>query len=281
VPALAVIACAGAPRDLGLDQGRACRDAIRADLRAQRLVERDGWRRTLLGERRCDRRFARDLERHFPHLDERVAGLAAGVAVARDAAAALMAAELCGDLGGSAHVARTEPVLVLRFAMPLPPTGLVARTVRPDGGYPNLCVTRPGLVAALAGVNEPGLAGVAVLRAPARGDERCAAPGLLLLEQCIERLDRVDKALEWCERRPGGGAALLVFADATGARGAIEIDAERRRRVAVPGEPDPGPDGACVRVDAAARSVEVAGGGIESTRLELGHPVSGDGAGSR
>ena len=154
----------------------------------------------------------------------------------------------------------------MRIAEPWPLTGFVVRECAPDGGYANLSFTRPAHVGSLAGVNEHGLAGVATSLAAPAHDERCAAPGILLLDQCIERLDRVEKALEWCEHRPGGGRALLFFCDATGASAAIEIDGEKRHRRAA--TPVAGA-GLAVRVDPRARSLAIEGAGFESVRVAL------------
>jgi hypothetical protein len=260
--------CEGAPRDLGLDQGRALRDEIRADLRALGPV--GAFARWLgRGELGRDARLARDLARHFPHLDERLTGLADGVGESRDALAALTAVELGRGLGAVARHDAGGRALELRWLASPAPTGLVVRRTRPDGGYANLTVTRPGVVFGVAGVNEHGLAGaVQIERRPSAGD-RCGAPGALLLEQCIERLDGVEKALEWCERRPGGGLATLVFADASGASGAIAIDGEKRSRVVAPIAPRDEAAGPRVRVDAAARAIAVDGGGIAPRRFAL------------
>lgn len=239
------IRCEGAPRDLGADQGRACRDEIRADLGA-------------LARSRPDPLLVRDLARYFPHLDERVSGLAAGASAPRDALVALAASETT-DFAGL-RVAWDGQALALRADRP-PPTGWIVRTTHAEGGYANLSVTRPGLVFALAGVNEHGLAGALAEIGPIRAGERWRVPGALLLEQCIERLDAVEKALEWCERRPGGGAALLVFADPSGATSAIQIDGEKRARVAVPAAAAVSVSGASFRIDATARTIEVEGAG--------------------
>jgi hypothetical protein len=237
--AVRTIDCEGAPRDLGLDQGRGCRAAIQAD--ASALGHRPGlraWAGSLLaGGAGQTRRAAleRDLERHFPHLAERSAGIASGAGLSMDALVALLARELLDPeraaLEAVAFASSELPVLALRVRRPDPPTGLVVRRVAPDGGYANLTIGRPGLGAALAGVNERGLAAAALpLGAPAPA-ERCQAPAALLAEGCLERLDTVEKALEWCERRPGGGRVRLVFADASGARGALEIDGAKRCRL--------------------------------------------------
>lgn len=272
VRATPLLRCAGAPRDLGLDQGRAARDAIRADARAHGFpaAETLGDRVVALRRDAASVRsaLARDLTRQFPHLAERVAGLAAGAGVREAALLEALARELDADTDDALHCEAgiDGDALVLRIAAPWPLTGFITRECTPDGGYANLTFTRPAHVGSLAGVNEHGLAGVAMpLAAPAH-DERCTAPGILLLDQCIERLDRVEKALEWCEHRPGGGRALLVFADATGATGAIEIDGEKRHRRAAP--PAAG-GGLVVRVDARARTLSIDGDGFEPVRATL------------
>jgi hypothetical protein len=248
--------CEGAPRDLGFDQGRALRDEVRADLRAIGWEPPRGplarWRGRPLA---WDASFARALARHFPHLDERLAGLADGAGCRRDWVSALTVRELATVL--PARVRCDATALELRWREPLPPTGLAVRRTRPDGGYANLTVTRPGVVFAIAGVNEHGLAGAVQIERSARADDDCRASGALLLEQCIERLDAVEKALEWCERRPGGGAATLVFADASGASAAIAIDGGKRARVVAPVAPLDG-GGPAVRIDVAARAIDVA-----------------------
>jgi hypothetical protein len=266
------VSCAGAPRDLGLDQGRACRDEIRADARARGWVAEAGLLNRLRALRRDDSparaALARDLTRHFPHLAERVAGLAAGAGIASAALFDALLRELDGQAdaallceGGSAGAA-----LELRIASPWPLTGFVVRACTPDGGYPNLSFARPAQVAGLAGVNDRGLAGIAVpLAAPAH-DERCAAPGVLLLDQCIERLDTVEKALDWCEHRPGGGRALLSFRDAAGNSAAIEIDGEKRHRRAV--IPASG-SGLVVCADPHARTLAIEGAGTEPVCFPL------------
>jgi hypothetical protein len=272
VTQLGFAACEGAPRDLGQDQARALRDEIRADLRAIGWEARPGGLARLFANATpgYDADFARDVARHFPHLDERQTGLAAGVACAREDVAALAARELAQHLATDARFDPDTRRLELAWRRALPPTGLAVRRVAPDGGYANLTLSRPGLVFGVAGANEHGLAGVAQLDAVASARERCRAPGVLLLEQCIERLDGVEKALEWCERRPGGGRARLVFADASGAAGAIEIDGGRRTRIAVPTGALAGGDGPRIAVDPAARAIAVEGGGIAPARFVLG-----------
>ncbi|HEY8493400.1 MAG TPA: hypothetical protein VIN04_05870 [Myxococcota bacterium] len=275
------VVCEGAPRDLGLDQGRGCREAVRAEARALGWPLDGGWLgalRAARGAPRPSRALARDLARHFPHLDERLSGLAAGAGLPREALLVLLEEQL-DDAPvhgvGLARDAHGAPRVVVLHATP-PPTGLLLRTARPDGGYPNLALTRPGLVAALAGVNERGLAGaVELLDAPApqrAGAGGCAAASALLLDQCLERLDTVEKALEWCERRPGGGHARIVFADAGGAVGALELQDDARRRCAPRTVTADEAARAVLHLDPAARALEwrAPDGAVEREALEAG-----------
>jgi len=273
------VTCEGAPRDLGLDQGRACRDAIRADARALGWDAAAGWLAAWRRPRGAAprRALARDLARHFPHLDERTTGLAAGAALPREALLVLLEEELADAPVAAVGIAPADggaPRVAARLRMPLPPTGLIARTARPDGGYPYLALTRPGLGPALAGVNERGLAGAVECLDPpaARGArrERCAVPGALLLDQCLERLDTVEKALEWCERRPGGGRARLVFADAAGVVGALDLDGDTRARCEAPAlAPVEGERGGLALLDPGERALVVWPGTGEVERAAL------------
>jgi hypothetical protein len=51
----------------------------------------------------------------------------------------------------------------------------------------------------------------------------------LLVQDCIQRFDALEPALEWCCSRPAGGAASIVLADAEGRIASVRVDGERRR----------------------------------------------------
>ena len=226
----AAVECEGAPRDLGFDQGAACADALRAMRAAQRLRER-----TARGSAAA---LARDLRRHFPRQAEVLAGLSVAAGVPRAWLERMLARELAdaepGTAGGWA--------LAVDAALAAG-SGLVARSLagerivrrrRPEGGFRSIEVTRPWLGTALAGVNERGLAALA-LEAPDAAPGDCAAPGALLIQDCLERFESLDAALEWCTGRPGGCAATLLLADAAGEVAGVEI-AGATRRVLRPAE---------------------------------------------
>jgi hypothetical protein len=213
------IECAGAPRDLGLDQGRACRQSLREAF--QRSPWRERWPLPLGA---AHARVARDLKRHFPHLAESLAGLAVGAGVPERWLVRRLAAELAAPRRArvAACISPAGPLLAIDGAGPW-----IARRSRPEGGFACLELARPWLVAACAGVNEAGLAVVASSGSAAPGD--CAAPAALLAQDCLQRFARVESALDWCCGRPAGASAALLFADARAELAGVELRGDSRR----------------------------------------------------
>lgn len=231
----APIACEGVPRELGFAQGRARRGWLRARLGGAAWP----WRRPA-DEVRLDR----DLWRHHPQLAERTGGLALGAGVSRRALVAALArpggpiarAPLVG-LAVALEDARGGPLVV---ALVHPPPGtedaLVLRRARPDAGLAALEATFAWLAPGLAGVNEAGLA-VAIsaeTRAPGAGDA-CRVPALALVTDCLQRFASADAAVDWCLRRPAGGVATLLAADASGRVVAASVAGDGRRALAPEG----------------------------------------------
>jgi hypothetical protein len=219
-----VVECEGSPRDLGLDQGAACAAALRATRAAQRMHERP--------VRGSDAALARDLRRHFPRQAEVLAGMSVAAGVPRAWLERMLARELVEAAPGSA-----DAWVLAADATLAAGAGLLARCLsgerivrrrRPEGGFRSVEVTRPWLGTAFAGVNERGLAAV-TLEARGGASGECAAPGALLIQDCLERFESLDAALDWCTGRPGGGAATLLLADATGEVAGVEIAAAARR----------------------------------------------------
>jgi len=238
-----VLLCEGAPRDLGTDQGLALREAIRSACRLE-----PGW-----VERRLAREVARDVARFYPQLAERTAGLARGAGIRRLRAARLLARELAlpserGSGGspekttaGALRVAggvafgvtgsksRSGPLLARSFELPREaPSRLELRCSRPEGGYASVEVIVPELVAGLAGVNERGLAALATSVPSPEEDARPRCPAVLLVQECLQRFDTADAAVEWCLARPAGGRASVLLADASGALAGVLVRGPRR-----------------------------------------------------
>jgi len=215
-----LVDCAGAPRDLGLDHGRACRAEL-AD-RLAGLPWAEGLRLRLGLADAPVRRLQRDLARHFPHLSESLAGLAVGAGVPEAFLAREIAAELASGAVPAAALAGEAAFLVRPLAGPR-----LVRRSRPEGLFASLELTRPWLLSTLLGVNERGLA-VAVAESGTRGG-RYAAPAALLAQDCLERFEALDAALDWCAGRPAGGTATILLGDAAGEVAGIEIAGSERR----------------------------------------------------
>jgi hypothetical protein len=256
--------CAGAPRDLGLAQGAALRERLRKEAARdgallaplppaggvhglallERVVAVLRERGSVLPWRRDTRHLARDVSRHFPQLAERLEGIARGAAVPApwlwSRIARMLPLDECGATG--AVLDEVPPALlqarsddgtlriVRRIASAIP---IVLRRSAPEGGLSSLEAVTPYGVAALAGVNQSGLA-VAVAPAPLADARPCrfAAPTALFVQECLQRFDAVGPAAAWCLDRPAAGCFDLLLLDASGAVAAVRTDGEARHRIA-------------------------------------------------
>jgi len=228
----AALVCSGSPRDLGLDQGLHFRDAIRAEVeRRLRGKRRRRLLPPLIGRDPEVARAARDTTRFFPHMAERAEGIARGARVSTAEVAELLASEHLG--GGETLIAVTPEVDGAGVLIALSTereASLFLRRSQPENGYRSLEVGIPWRVPALAGVNEHGLAVAASAVASSSASlSGCAAPAALLVQDCLQRFDGVDKAIEWCERRPAGGRASILLADVQGVLARVDLEGELRR----------------------------------------------------
>jgi hypothetical protein len=212
----AEIGCEGVPRDEGLDQGRACAPVLRARFAAQPLLERLRQRAGLL----ADGGLRSDLRRHFPHQAEALSGLAVGGRVPE----AWLLRELSREAGPDRLVGLAAAAPLLARALEGP---LLVRRCAPEGLLRSVEVTRPWLSAALAGVNERGLAVAVAAALPAAASG--GAPAWLLAQDCLERFGDLEAALAWCKGRAGSAPGWIALADASGEVAAIEIAAAARR----------------------------------------------------
>lgn len=251
---------------MGLDQGRACAAELRERFEALSPLQRLAWRLGVAAP--PSRPLARELSRHFPHQAEALAGLAVGAGVP----AAWLAEQLGAELRREAAtlpvgLATTGAVAGVARALDGP---WLLRRSRPEGLFASLELTRPWLPNALLGVNERGLA-VAVVAGEAAD---VGAPGALLAQDCLERFEALEAALEWCEGRPGAGRAVVLVADACGDAAGIEIGSGRRRVLRPEGGLVAGggaPGEAAERIKSLAQAAPV---GVE----ELARVIPGGGA---
>ena len=53
----------------------------------------------------------------------------------------------------------------------------------------------------------------------------------LLVQECLQRFEETEPALEWCLKRPSSGSASLVLADRSGEVATVAISGDSRRVV--------------------------------------------------
>jgi len=136
-----------------------------------------------------------------------------------------------GGLAVAASTERAERALLGRsFGPGLAAAELVVRHSAPDNDHRTVELAPVWSVAAAIGVNEHGLAATATaLPSPDPLLRGCAAPAALLVQDVLQRFDAVDTAVEWALRRPAGGYASLLLADAAGRIASVAIEGRKRR----------------------------------------------------
>ncbi len=235
-----VVDCKGAPRDLGLDEACAQREAVRTEL--QRAAQETRALPRSLRRQFSSPVVAKAVTRHFPHLAERTAGLTKGVGLGRKDIWPLFVREMgfrVGCQGSSAGLglglcpARTGSGSILAKTLDLPPGrehSMILRRSAPDNDFRSLELSLAGFPSALAGVNEMGLAAmVCSSEAEVVESSRIAAPPMLFVQDCLQRFSSVANAMEWCMTRPVGGNGTLLLADSSGALVGVDIQGDQRR----------------------------------------------------
>jgi len=223
------IHCEGAPRDLGLDQGRAFAIPLRSEFDRQSVGAR--WRQRLGARTPATAALVRDLRRHFPQHSEALEGMVSGARVPYAWFAEQLARELLASSGTEAAVAASRGsasgVLIAR-SFGAPPC---IRRSRPEGGFASLELTAPWYASSFAGVNEGGLAVAGIPLPPSADSTACAVPAAVMVQDCLARFDSVRGAVDWCTGRPAGGCAVVLLADATGSVAGVAIEGDRRREL--------------------------------------------------
>jgi hypothetical protein len=238
---LKLIECKGAPRDLGLDQGTVCRDAVREWIDEIGLRRSSRWLptvRRLTSGGALGAGIGREVLRHYPHLGERMSGIARAAGVSLDSLAEVLARAsyrsgfdplVSAGLGAAAQ-SRSGAVLLGRSFRAGAPW--ILRRSRPEIGFASVEVSLPWLASGIAGVNEQGIAVAAALidvRLRVRGLE--GPPALLLVQECLQRFDSLDGALDWCLKRPAAGSLSLLLADSRGDAASVEFSGGERQLV--------------------------------------------------
>jgi hypothetical protein len=276
-----VLRCAGAPRDLGLDQGEACAATLRSLAQA-------------LHGPPAPNALRRDLRRHFPQLAERLEGLARGARVSTRRLLRALGRELA--FAGQRERAVTRAAALVGFSASRTGDGATlvwtggaadclwqVRESRPENGLASLEIVAPWLPGGVAGVNSAGLAiACTTLEAPA-APPPCVAPAFLLVQECLQRFENTAGAEEWCLHRPAGGRATLLIADAAGELLGVQVTGAERERLAARDGILASPDTPLHRMEIAAKAISTPGLEpserlallLQQLRAEALPPVSG------
>lgn len=233
--------CEGTPRALGLDQGRVCASAIRVWLVSRGLRARPRTLptlRRLTGGATLGAGVGREVVRHYPHLVERMSGIARAARVPIES---LMDDVVASAYGGGDHPLTAPAVAVGAREASDASSAVIARALAPDLpwiargsqpeiGFGSVEITLPWLVGGIAGLNEAGLAAV-VASSPSGSVEPglAAAPAWLLVQDCLQRFAALDASLEWCLRRPCTGEFSLLLGDAEGEFAVVDVSARGSR----------------------------------------------------
>lgn len=233
--ALQVIECTGDPRAMGEAQGRSLRSTIRACVSGSGVTPRGRAPyslRPFISGPVLAGGMGREIVRHYPHLSERIQGLARGADLPT---AALMGAFVrAAENPGSAESPIAEAPAIVRCGggeVELSRTlerrnhsWLVRRSV-PQVGFRSVELTVAWLATAVMGVNEAGIAVTLAPHAPrtngALGD--IAPSAALLVQECLQRFESLEGCLDWALKRPVSGRFSLALADATGAAAVVDV----------------------------------------------------------
>ncbi|MCZ6784692.1 MAG: hypothetical protein O7G30_15435, partial [Proteobacteria bacterium] len=102
----------------------------------------------------------------------------------------------------------------------------ILRRSRPEVGFESVEVTLPWLASSVAGVNVRGLAAALAVGV---GPDDAGSTAPLLVQECLQRFEHLDAALDWCLKRPVSGTGCVILSDASGESAAVEIGAVYRR----------------------------------------------------
>lgn len=248
------IECAGHPRDMGLAQGAAVRTAIREEVERHGLSSQRSRLPSLRALNVGPLRGAgagRELFRHFAHHAERLEGLARSAGVPMDSILDLHLRVRAGGAAGGLLARRASlrartvggegdgKRALLERSLPRPAVdeaGWILRESVPAVGFRSIEVGLPWLVPALAGVNEGGLAVMAGPLLWGQPGREGWTPSTLLVQECLQRFEDLEGALDWCCKRPVEGEQSFVLADATGAVATLIASGRERRVQAGEGE---------------------------------------------
>ncbi|MCH2187753.1 hypothetical protein MK280_18010, partial [Myxococcota bacterium] len=86
-------------------------------------------------------------------------------------------------------------------------------------------LTQAWSVSSAAGINEASLAACMVPDRRSSQFERGAyPPAQLLVQECLQRFQDIEAAIDWCSHRPSSGEASLLLVDGSGGRALVTFE---------------------------------------------------------
>ncbi len=226
---LQLIDSAGNPRDMGQGQGEACRAAVRERVLRAGLPSVRSRIASLYPYAAGPVRgqgVGREIIRHYTHLSERIDGLARGAGVPVDAVLGLHvnATRGAGEFHADGAIAQCGPAadgrIFIQRSLPVlegPGSEWIARRSRPEVGFESVEVSLPWLASAVAGINSAGLAACFVSASESAGSAPARRPPpILLVQECLQRFEAVEGAIDWCRSRPVAGYGTVLLSDPSG-----------------------------------------------------------------
>jgi hypothetical protein len=246
------VVCRGRPREMGMAQGAGARNKIHAARQA--LEELEAFRlqqpRFLpyrlyrwLAEQKAARFLADPLQRDFPAMRERLAGIAEGAAVDPKAIYLFNALEpLLSSVGGCTacpaacsavavrgrRSATREPIVARNFDyLPLVQPFYLLRESRPKGKLRSIEFTTAPLAGAVDGMNEDGLCITYNYAFTLDEPALPAVPISMVISEALEHCSTVAEAARWITSKPRFGGGLLMLCDASGDIASLELSRTR------------------------------------------------------
>ncbi len=246
---IAPVRCAGDPQEMGIAQGLAFRDQIRAVYGTLRDIEAfrsqnpwwlPFWLFRRLAAAKSHRSVAPAVAMVSPGASQRLRGIARGARFREDSLWLIQAMEgLLASVegitdasppGGCSAVAIGgsmssvgEPVIAHNFDyLPIVQPYYIVRESCPNPGFRSLEFTAAPLVGAIDGVNERGLA-VTYNYAQTVDAGRIGPTISMRISEVLARCETVPGAVEWLTNQPRWGSGLLMLADRHGDLASVEL----------------------------------------------------------
>jgi hypothetical protein len=236
---------------MGRSQGASCREDVRARIAHSGIVARKrptGLLRPLTSGSALGCGMGREIVRHYPHLSERIQGLARGAGLPFEALMELFLKAVSSGAPGEALSAEAAVALApggegggITVVRPLaesalPGSGWIVRRSCPEVGFASVEVTLPWLASAVAGVNEHGLAvAIAPCELASQSPHSDQPTAISLVQECLQRFSDIEGCADWCSKRPTSDRAAIAVAEASGSALVVEVVGDERRIIR--GEP--------------------------------------------